>query len=192
MRYGIIGSGMMGHEHMRNIALLDGAEVVAVADPDEGMRDSCAASSAGGGYPRFADYRDLLAADICDAYVVATPNDLHVAVMRDARRAAASRSSARSRSAPRVADCSEITQLAEGRRRRRSGWRWNTATCRRCSGCSTRSRTATIGRLADDLDPRAPLSVPEEGRRLEPLQRPDRRHAGGEMLPFLRPDAAAR
>lgn len=82
VRYGIIGSGMMGHEHMRNIALLPDAKVVAVADTDEGMRES-AARLAGEGTAAFADYRDLLSADLCDAFVVATPNYHHVTVMRD-------------------------------------------------------------------------------------------------------------
>ena len=34
VRYGIIGSGMMGHEHIRNLELIEGAEVVAVSDSD--------------------------------------------------------------------------------------------------------------------------------------------------------------
>jgi myo-inositol 2-dehydrogenase / D-chiro-inositol 1-dehydrogenase len=38
LRYGIIGSGMMGHEHIRNINLVGDAWVVAVSDPDHGMR----------------------------------------------------------------------------------------------------------------------------------------------------------
>ena len=38
LRYGLIGSGMMGQEHIRNLNLLEGCEVTAVADPDEGMR----------------------------------------------------------------------------------------------------------------------------------------------------------
>lgn len=82
VRYGIIGSGMMGQEHIRNIALLPGTEVIAVADPDEGMRES-AARLAGDGTRAFAHYRDLLAADLCDAFVVASPNYQHVTVMRD-------------------------------------------------------------------------------------------------------------
>ena len=36
-RYGIIGCGMMGQEHLQNIALLDGAEVAAIFEPDAGM-----------------------------------------------------------------------------------------------------------------------------------------------------------
>ena len=40
MRYGLIGAGMMGQEHIRNINLLGDAEVTAVADPDEGPADA--------------------------------------------------------------------------------------------------------------------------------------------------------
>ena len=37
MNYGIVGCGMMGQEHIRNIALLTGAEVSAFVEPDPGM-----------------------------------------------------------------------------------------------------------------------------------------------------------
>ena len=33
VRYGIIGTGMMGCEHLRDLAHLDDAEVVAISDP---------------------------------------------------------------------------------------------------------------------------------------------------------------
>ena len=39
-KYGLIGAGMMGQEHIRNVALVDGAEVVAVFEPDQDMRDT--------------------------------------------------------------------------------------------------------------------------------------------------------
>ena len=46
--YGIIGCGMMGQEHLRNIALLPDADVAAIFEPDAAMRaarrDLCAAS----------------------------------------------------------------------------------------------------------------------------------------------------
>ncbi len=42
-KYGLIGAGMMGQEHIRNIALLDGAEVVAIYEPDPSMRAIAAA-----------------------------------------------------------------------------------------------------------------------------------------------------
>ncbi|WP_299652393.1 Gfo/Idh/MocA family oxidoreductase [uncultured Jannaschia sp.] len=76
IRYGLIGAGMMGQEHIRNIALLDGVAITAIADPDDTMRD--AARQLQGGIARaFADWRDMLSADLCDAYVIASPNDAH-------------------------------------------------------------------------------------------------------------------
>ena len=36
LRYGVIGTGMMGVEHIDNIAALEGAVVTAVADTDPG------------------------------------------------------------------------------------------------------------------------------------------------------------
>ena len=36
--YGIIGCGMMGQEHLRNIALLPDAGVAAIFEPDATMR----------------------------------------------------------------------------------------------------------------------------------------------------------
>ncbi len=38
VRYGLIGSGMMGVEHLENIAHLDGAVVTAVSDPVDERR----------------------------------------------------------------------------------------------------------------------------------------------------------
>ena len=82
LRYGLIGAGMMGQEHIRNIALLDGVRVAAVADPDGRMRrTSCAL--AGADCAAFSDHRDLLAAVPCDAYVIAVPNDLHHLILID-------------------------------------------------------------------------------------------------------------
>jgi myo-inositol 2-dehydrogenase / D-chiro-inositol 1-dehydrogenase len=84
VRYGIIGSGMMGLEHMLNLAHVDGVEVVAVADPHEGSRDL--AVQVAGDVPElelFDDHRALLASELCDAVVVATPNHTHLAIMLD-------------------------------------------------------------------------------------------------------------
>ena len=82
LRYGLIGAGMMGREHIRNIALLDGARVSAIADPDSAMRDaSC--ELAGEDCAAFSDHRDLVAADLCDAYLIAAPNDLHHPILLD-------------------------------------------------------------------------------------------------------------
>lgn len=82
IRYGIIGSGMMGQEHIRNIALVDGAVVSAVADPNTQMRES-AAALAGPGCVTFDHHQPLLANDLCDAIVIAAPNHLHEPILHD-------------------------------------------------------------------------------------------------------------
>jgi hypothetical protein len=46
LRYGIIGAGMMGREHVRNLALIPGSKITALSDPDEGSRAESAKASA--------------------------------------------------------------------------------------------------------------------------------------------------
>ena len=76
-RYGVIGTGRMGVEHIENLNALPGAEVTAIADP-------CATSlehgraAAGDAVAAFDDHRDLLDSGRCDAVVVATPNHTHI------------------------------------------------------------------------------------------------------------------
>ncbi|MDD9870173.1 MAG: Gfo/Idh/MocA family oxidoreductase [Gammaproteobacteria bacterium] len=86
LRYGIIGAGMMGREHMQNLALVDGAAVTAIADPDESMRARAAlfAGGAGGEVKLYADHKTMFAADACDAYIIASPNDTHRDILGDA------------------------------------------------------------------------------------------------------------
>jgi len=87
LRYGVIGCGSMGREHIENIQSLPaadgGASVTALADPHAPSREAALALCRD--RPRvFDDARDLLASGLCDAVVVATPNFTHAAVMRDA------------------------------------------------------------------------------------------------------------
>jgi myo-inositol 2-dehydrogenase/D-chiro-inositol 1-dehydrogenase len=82
IRYGIIGTGMMGIEHMLNIRLLDGAEVVAYADPHPTSRQ-WARDTLGEGPLAFENHRELLARAHVDAVVVATPNFTHASVLED-------------------------------------------------------------------------------------------------------------
>jgi predicted dehydrogenase len=82
VRYGIIGSGMMGCEHIRNIALVPGAEVTAIADPHEPSR-GFGRLAVGHDVQLYDDYRELLAAAPVDAVVIATPNHTHAAVLAD-------------------------------------------------------------------------------------------------------------
>jgi myo-inositol 2-dehydrogenase / D-chiro-inositol 1-dehydrogenase len=84
VRYGIIGTGMMGLEHIHNLAAIEGARVTAIADPFEGSR---AAASAAVGDPDlsvFTDHRALLEHGEVDAVVVATPNMTHHPILLDA------------------------------------------------------------------------------------------------------------
>ncbi len=81
LRYGVIGTGMMGREHIANILHLPGARVSAVADPDTESLDAAAALVPAA--ERFSDDGDLIASGLCDAVVVATPNMTHGAVLDD-------------------------------------------------------------------------------------------------------------
>ncbi|SPJ25267.1 Gfo/Idh/MocA family protein [Palleronia abyssalis] len=76
VNYGIIGSGMMGQEHIRNIALLEGAEVVAFLEPDPGMAAATAALIPDA--TRYGSIAELLNHAPLDALVIASPNYLHV------------------------------------------------------------------------------------------------------------------
>ncbi|WP_435230099.1 Gfo/Idh/MocA family protein [Pseudopelagicola sp. nBUS_20] len=81
IRYGLIGSGMMGQEHIRNVNLLPGCTVSAIFDPDEGMRALSAQTS--GGAQTFTDYKEMLSAGVCDVLLIAAPNDTHYDILSD-------------------------------------------------------------------------------------------------------------
>jgi predicted dehydrogenase len=83
IRYGIIGCGSMGREHIENIRAMGGAEVTAVADPTLASREQ-AAALLDGQVQLFDDHKDLLQSGLCDAVVIASPNFTHIQVMRDA------------------------------------------------------------------------------------------------------------
>jgi myo-inositol 2-dehydrogenase/D-chiro-inositol 1-dehydrogenase len=86
LRYGLIGAGMMGREHIRNLALIPGSELVAIADPtNEQVALSIAeAEKHLKQTPRgYADHRAMLAPGGIDAVVIASPNDTHIHVLED-------------------------------------------------------------------------------------------------------------
>jgi len=84
LRYGIIGTGMMGCEHIRNLVGIDDIEIVAIADPNEEPREWALKACGDRFSPRVhADYQDILDADDIDALVVASPNFTHIDVMGD-------------------------------------------------------------------------------------------------------------
>jgi len=81
LRYGVIGTGMMGREHMANIAHLPGARVTALADPHPASLE--AAEEFAPAAACFSSHRELMEAGLCDALVIATPNMTHAAVLED-------------------------------------------------------------------------------------------------------------
>ncbi len=74
MKYGVVGCGMMGIEHIQNIALLEGADVTAVYDPVADLAQH-AANIAGGAHI-CESLRDLV--ERVDAVVIVSPNFVHV------------------------------------------------------------------------------------------------------------------
>lgn len=76
MNYGIIGCGMMGQEHLRNIALLPDTRVAAIFEPNAIMADRAKATAPNA---RMYDSLDALLGDpALDCLLVASPNHLHV------------------------------------------------------------------------------------------------------------------
>ncbi|MEP4198417.1 MAG: Gfo/Idh/MocA family oxidoreductase [Aliishimia sp.] len=76
IRYGLIGCGMMGQEHMRNIALLPDASVAAFFEPDAGMaslsQSICPEAIA------VDSLDELLAIDALDCLLIVSPNFRHI------------------------------------------------------------------------------------------------------------------
>lgn len=76
VKYGLVGCGMMGIEHLRNIALLPGVDVTALVEPDPDQRalalqlapTAIAADS----------IADMLISHDLDAVIIASPNHFHV------------------------------------------------------------------------------------------------------------------
>ncbi len=82
-RYAIIGCGMMGREHMQNVALVSGAELIAIADPDSGSRSAAAAlaSELGQTITSYDDNAAMLREARPDAVIIASPNFTHYDVV---------------------------------------------------------------------------------------------------------------
>jgi myo-inositol 2-dehydrogenase/D-chiro-inositol 1-dehydrogenase len=83
IRYGVIGTGMMGVEHIENIAALEGAVVTAIADPDANSRRNGQRAADVSDDAAFADHADLLASGLIDAVVLSSPNHTHAAILHD-------------------------------------------------------------------------------------------------------------
>ena len=75
VRYGIIGCGMMGQEHLRNIALLPGASVTRIFEPDDTMAQGSLALAPGS--QRAASLEEVVMSPDVDCLLIASPNFCH-------------------------------------------------------------------------------------------------------------------
>ena len=75
LRYGFIGCGMMGQEHLRNLTMIEGIRVTAIYEPDTRMRSESARLVP---KARFTESEEeVIRAEDVDALVIASPNYLH-------------------------------------------------------------------------------------------------------------------
>ena len=81
VRYGVIGCGMMGQEHLRNIALLPGASVSIIYEPNDGMATSSLAMVPGA--RRASSIAEVVTASDVDCLFISSPNFRHAEQIRE-------------------------------------------------------------------------------------------------------------
>ena len=77
VKIAVIGIGIMGKAHLKDIAALENTELVAICDLDRATADQAAAETNTNAY---YDYRDLLDHEPLDAVLVATPHYDHTPI----------------------------------------------------------------------------------------------------------------
>lgn len=80
IHYGIIGCGMMGQEHLRNIALLPHTQVAAIFEPDADM--AAKAQALAPDAKLVSSVSELLAVSELDCLLIVSPNFCHVEQLR--------------------------------------------------------------------------------------------------------------
>ena len=80
IKYGIIGAGDMGQEHIHNINIIENAEVVAICDTNEDSTNQ-ARSLINDTAKIYNNLEDLINNNIADAYIIATPNFTHIDIL---------------------------------------------------------------------------------------------------------------
>ena len=84
VHYGIIGCGMMGGEHLRNIALLEDAIASVIFEPDADMRQAAAALAPEAVFVESVE--ELLAFSPLDCLLIASPNHCHIGQLEEIAR----------------------------------------------------------------------------------------------------------
>ena len=82
LKYGVIGAGTHGENHLKSVSAANNAQLVAIADLNVPRARAMAAKY--GAREVFEDYRQLLALDEIDAVSVVLPDHLHRQVCEDA------------------------------------------------------------------------------------------------------------
>ena len=104
---------MMGREHLANIAHIPESRVVSLVDPNSGSLER-AAQVHGGESQTFSNLRDALSGPDFDVVVIASPNNTHADIIREAlehgKHVLVEKPLATS-----VQDCREIEGLVEDR-----------------------------------------------------------------------------
>src|SRR5690606_23060970 len=80
LRYGLIGAGTMGQEHIRYIELIDGGEIVAITDPHAPSLEK-ARGMLSRDVATYDNHLEMLAEERLDALLIATPNDTHAQIL---------------------------------------------------------------------------------------------------------------
>ncbi len=85
IRYGIIGCGSMGREHILNLLSTDDVQITALQDPHKPSIDaSLALLRSAAVQPKvFDSVSAMLDSGLCDAVVVGTPNFTHASILRE-------------------------------------------------------------------------------------------------------------
>ena len=86
VRYGLIGTGMMGYEHINNLKLMDEAEIAGITDPTPQSIQLAQAFLGDGLKERVTVYPDrqaMLGDPSIDAVLISSPNFTHAEVLRD-------------------------------------------------------------------------------------------------------------
>lgn len=81
IHYGMVGCGMMGQEHLRNIALLPQTQVSVIYEPDAQMREASKSFAPQATF--VSSLSELLAFQPLDALVITSPNHAHAQQIRE-------------------------------------------------------------------------------------------------------------
>ena len=83
IKYGIVGSGLMGCEHISNINLIDSAEVVAISDSNENSINK-AKNLISNDIKIYSNNNEIFKNNEVDVFIISTPNFTHHDIIKEA------------------------------------------------------------------------------------------------------------